>query len=129
MEGVFISRPIGPLRNSYAKIAPMGAPRLKSPTACANFLDYPKFTGPTRIVLDTGYFFDQSWLRAAAKLGWKTASVRSVITGNLTRDDIASLFQTIGEFKPDFILTSNYAGMDDADSSRISLTMRSFPCM
>lgn len=79
------------------------------------FLDYPKFKGATRVlVLDTGYFFDQSWLRAAARLGWKTASVRSVITGDLTRDDIASLFQTIGEFKPDFILTSNYAGMDNA---------------
>lgn len=79
------------------------------------FLDYPKFAGTTRVlVLDTGYFFDQSWLRAAAQLGWETASVRSVITGDLTRDDIAALFQTIGEFKPDFILTSNYAGMDNA---------------
>ena len=92
----------------------MGA-RLNITDGMRRFLDYPKFSGPTRVlVLDTGYFFDQSWLRAAARLGWKTASVRSVITGVLTRDDIASLFQTIGEFKPDFILTSNYAGMDNA---------------
>lgn len=92
----------------------MGAPRLQITEGMRRFLDYPKFRGATRVlVLDTGYFFDQSWLRAAAGLGWKTASVRSVITGDLTRDDIASLFQTIGEFKPDFILTSNYAGMDN----------------
>jgi len=76
-------------------------------------LDYPKFRGVTRmLVLDTGYFFDQSWLRAASSLGWETATVPSVITGSLTRDDIAALFRTIGEFRPDFILTSNYAGMD-----------------
>lgn len=92
----------------------MGAPRLQITEGMRRFLDYPKFRGATRVlVLDTGYFFDQSWLRAAAWLGWKTASVRSVITGDLTRDDIAALFQTIGEFKPDFILTSNYAGMDN----------------
>jgi spore maturation protein CgeB len=93
----------------------MGAPRLQITEGMRRFLDYPKFAGTTRVlVLDTGYFFDQSWLRAAAQLGWETASVRSVITGDLTRDDIASLFQTIGDFKPDFILTSNYAGMDNA---------------
>lgn len=93
----------------------MGAPRLQITDGMRRFLDYPKFAGTTRVlVLDTGYFFDQSWLRAATHLGWQTASVRSVITGDLTRDDIAALFQTIGEFKPDFILTSNYAGMDNA---------------
>lgn len=91
----------------------MDAPRLQITEGMRRFLDYRKFSGPTRmLVLDTGYFFDQSWLRAARSLGWKTATVPSVITGGLTREDIAALFQTIGEFRPDFILTSNYAGMD-----------------
>lgn len=91
----------------------MASPRLQITEGMRRFLEYPKFRGRTRVlVLDTGYFFDQSWLRAAKGLGWRTATVPSVITGGLTRDDIAALFQTIGEFKPDFILTSNYAGMD-----------------
>lgn len=77
------------------------------------FLDYPKFVGRTRVlVLATEYFFDKSWLRAAESLGWEAASVRSAMVGGLTRDDLQQLFRTIGEFKPHFILTSNYAGMD-----------------
>ncbi len=77
-------------------------------------LDYPKFAGPTRmLVLETQYFFDQSWVRAAQSLGWETATVPSVMTGGLTREQIAALFQTVGSFKPHFILTSNYAGMDE----------------
>jgi len=78
------------------------------------FLDYPKFRrGATRLlVLATDYFFDQSWLRAAERLGWQARSVHSVMVGEMTRDDAANLFQALGEFQPDFILTSNYAGMD-----------------
>jgi len=77
------------------------------------YLDYPRFAGPPRmLVLKTDYFFDVGWARAAAALGWGHAEVRSAITGGLSREDVASLFTTIAEFKPDFILTSNYAGMD-----------------
>lgn len=64
------------------------------------------------LVLETGYFFDQSWLRAGSSLGWDTAAVPSAMVGGLTREQIETLFTTIGEFEPDFILTSNYAGMD-----------------
>lgn len=74
---------------------------------------YPKFVGATRmLVLETGYFFEKSWLRAGAELGWEVASVRSVMVGSLTRDDIRELFTVVGEFRPHFILASNYAGMD-----------------
>lgn len=76
-------------------------------------LDYPKFAGQTRLlILETQYFFDKSWLRAAESLGWQAASVSSAMTGGLTRDQVADLFRTVAEFKPHFILTSNYAGMD-----------------
>lgn len=77
-------------------------------------LDYPKFSGPTRLlILETEYFFDKSWVRAAESLDWAVATVSSAMTGGLTRDQVASLFRTVAEFKPHFILTSNYAGMDE----------------
>lgn len=77
------------------------------------FLEYPRFTGPTRVLLlETEYFFDASWRRAAESLGWGVASVRSAMTGGLSREDLRSLFTSIAEFKPHFVLTSNYAGMD-----------------
>ncbi len=91
----------------------MTAPRLHLTEGMRRFLDYPKFTDATRmLILDTGYFFDKSWWRAAEELGWEVATVPSVIAGSLTRDDVAALFRTLAEFKPDFVLTSNYAGMD-----------------
>lgn len=93
----------------------MPPPRLHISTGMRRFLDYPKFVGTTRmLILDTGYFFDKSWQRAAGELGWEVATVPSVIAGSLTRDDVAALFRTLAEFKPDFVLTSNYAGMDAA---------------
>ncbi len=95
--------------------AAMSGPRLQITEGMRRFLEYPKFAGPTRVlILETQYFFDQSWVRAAESLGWQAATVPSAMTGGLTRDDIQKLFSTIGEFKPDFILTSNYAGMDTA---------------
>ncbi|MFP4500099.1 MAG: glycosyltransferase [Candidatus Hydrogenedentota bacterium] len=87
--------------------------RLEITPGMRAILDYPRFRGNTRLlVLDTGYFFDQSWVRAAKSLGWAVTSVASAMVGGLTREQISMLFTTIGEFKPDFILTSNYAGMD-----------------
>jgi len=89
--------------------------RLKLSEGMRRILSYPRFTGPTRmLILDTNYFFDKTWQRAAGELGWEVATVPSAITGSLSRADIEQLFMTIGEFKPDFILTSNYAGMDIA---------------
>ena len=95
------------------------APRLRVTDGMRRFLDYPKFAGaphdPGRtrmLVLETEYFFDKSWLRAAESLGWDTATVRSVMTGGLTREDIGALFTALAEFRPDFVLASNFAGMD-----------------
>lgn len=93
----------------------MSGPRLQISEGLRKLLDYPRFAGPARmLVLETGYFFDQSWLHAGEKLGWAVASVPSAMVGSVTREQIAQLFRTIAEFKPDFILTSNYAGMDIA---------------
>lgn len=93
----------------------MQEPRLQISGGMRRLLDYPRFLGRTRmLVLETGYFFDQSWLRAARSLGWEAASAPSAMTGGLTRDQVGTLFRTIAEFKPDFLITSNYAGMDIA---------------
>lgn len=91
----------------------MSGARLQISDGMRRFLDYRKFAGPTRVlILETQYFFDKGWQRAAQSLGWETASVPSAMVGGLTREDIRQLFTTLAEFKPDFILTSNYAGMD-----------------
>ena len=76
-------------------------------------LDYPRFIAAPRVlILETQYFFDKSWLRAAESLGWTATTVSSTMVGSLSREDLATFFTTLAEFKPDFILTSNYAGMD-----------------
>ncbi len=64
------------------------------------------------LVLETDYFFERSWHRAAQSLGWKSEGVPSAMVGSLTRDDVHKLFLAVAEFRPDFILASNYAGMD-----------------
>ncbi|GMW02594.1 MAG: hypothetical protein AMXMBFR84_37300 [Candidatus Hydrogenedentota bacterium] len=87
--------------------------RLTLTPGMRRLLDYPKFRGRTRmLVLETQYFFDRSWVRAGEALGWEVASVPSVMIGGLTQEQIRGLLTTVVEFKPDFILTSNYAGMD-----------------
>ncbi len=87
--------------------------RLQITPGMQAFLDYPKFTGSTRmLILKTEYFFDQSWIRAGESLGWEVDTVSSTMVGSLTRDDIGRFFTAIGAFKPDFILASNYTGMD-----------------
>ena len=92
-------------------------PRLRISEGMQKFLDYPKFRGPTRLLLlqtnhPTCFYFERGWLYAAESLGWETAAVPSVVQGELHREDIHRLLSTIAEFKPDFVLSSNYAGMD-----------------
>jgi spore maturation protein CgeB len=91
----------------------MDGPRLHIRPSLRKILDYPKFSGRTRLlILETGYFFDRSWAHAAQSLGWECLGVPSAMTGGLGREEIRSLLSAIIEFRPDFILTSNYAGMD-----------------
>ena len=87
--------------------------RLQISDRMRGFLDYPKFHGPRRLlILDIDYLFEESWIRAAQTLGWTTTTVPSVSRGVFRRDDIAELLATIADFKPDFILGTNFAGMD-----------------
>ncbi|MBI4557490.1 MAG: glycosyltransferase [Candidatus Hydrogenedentes bacterium] len=92
----------------------MGEARLRWSDRLRRMLTYPKFAGETRLlILHTQYFFDRGWRHAAESLGWQVAEAPSVMVGGLTREQIRALFVTIGEFKPDFILASNFAGMDE----------------
>ncbi len=78
-------------------------------------LEYRRFAGaPRMLVLETGYFFDASWRRAARQLGWESAAVASAMVGGLTRDQVRQFFATLCSFRPDFVLACNYSGMDDA---------------
>lgn len=91
----------------------MEGPRLQISAGMHFFLEYPKFVGTTRmLILETQYFFDQSWVRAAKTLGWEAVTVPSAMIGSLGREPIRQLFTTLAEFQPHFILASNYAGMD-----------------
>lgn len=91
----------------------MPAPRLQISPGYSRLMNYPRFAGPTRLlILETRYFFDHGWQRAAERLGWAVASVPSAMAGHLERAAIEQLFATMATFRPDFILTSNYGGMD-----------------
>ncbi len=100
-------------KQEFGTIAAMLVPRLELTEGMRRLLDYPRFRGQTRmLILDTGYFFDASWERAGQDVGWGVARVSSAMMGGLTREQLAQFFSTLCEFRPDFILTSNYTGMD-----------------
>ena len=101
------------LSSGLAMIGNVDAPRLEITPRMRSMLDYCKFAGaPRMLVLETNYFFERSWLRAAESLGWQAATVPSAMVGDLTREDVRKFFETLVEFKPDFVLASNFAGMD-----------------
>jgi spore maturation protein CgeB len=78
-------------------------------------LAYPKFVGQTRmLVLETDYFFDKSWARAAEELGWRTATASPLRPEYPVEAQLTALARGLAEFKPDFVVSSNYSGMDEA---------------
>lgn len=92
----------------------MNRPRLQLSPALRQRLDYPKFASDSirMLILDANYYFERSWKLAAEALGWQSRQVHSVISGGLTRQDIQDLFMAVCEFQPDFVIASNFAGID-----------------
>jgi len=90
--------------------------RLRLSPSLRQRLEYPKFASDEvrMLILDANYYFERSWERAAESLGWRTRHVHSVIVGGLTRQDIEDLFMAVCDFRPDFVIASNFAGMDTA---------------
>ncbi len=77
-------------------------------------LSYDKFAGDeTRIlILQSQYWLDSACIHAARDLGWTLATVPVPLEGVLPRASLEELLRTLGEFKPDFILSVNLSGMD-----------------
>ena len=72
----------------------------------------PKFAGqPRMLILANQYFFDQSWARSAQELGWQAGSLPAPTVEEPSRLPIERLVEALMEFRPDFVLTSNYGGV------------------
>jgi len=79
-----------------------------------DLMRYRKFADATPRVLvgHTQYWVDDACVRAAERMGWRVQKTPLVMKGQLTREHLQGLFESLVTFKPDFILTSNLAGMD-----------------
>lgn len=78
-------------------------------------MSYDKFARrvPHMLVLKSRYWLDDACIRAAETLGWRVATAPVVMEGILPREAIRHLLNTLAEFRPDFILSINLAGMDE----------------
>lgn len=84
------------------------SPRLKALTS------YDKFRAKTFriLVLESGYWLDSACARACEDMGWAVRRVPVTKEGHLPREAAGALFESLGTFKPDFILSINMGGMD-----------------
>ncbi len=92
----------------------MEAPRLKISRLLRERLSYAKFSGtaPRLVILRSEYWVDRACVHACRDLNWDVKTVPTVTEGALPRDSVARLFETLIEFRPDFVLTINMSGMD-----------------
>jgi len=90
--------------------------RLDIPKDLRARMRYKKLAGETPRVLlfQCEYWLDRSCLSAARSLGWAVRTARVPAEGAFTRDAFGKLLLTMVEFRPDFILTPNLGGMDEA---------------
>ncbi len=93
----------------------MGLSTLKISDRLRSLMAYDKFAGPAprMLVLETRYWLDGACLRAARRRGWEVLSVPVVMEGILPRSSLEGLLHGLGTFRPDFVLTVNFAGMDE----------------
>jgi spore maturation protein CgeB len=89
--------------------------RLKVSERLRELLSYDKFAGdvPRLLILQSRYWLDDACRNAAERLGWELAMAPVPQEGVMPREQVADLLQTLGEFRPDFILTVNLGGMDE----------------
>jgi spore maturation protein CgeB len=94
----------------------MHTPRLQVGTSLRAAMCYERFAGatPRLLVLESQYWIDQACLRASARLGWDVARVPVPLAGTMPKAMIASLLETLTNFRPDFAVTVNLGGMDEA---------------
>lgn len=79
-------------------------------------MSYRKFadTVPRVFILESNYWLDGACKRAAERMGWAVGRAPVVLGGSMPREMVAGLLQSLAEFRPDFILSVNLSGMDDA---------------
>ncbi len=84
------------------------SPRLRA------LMRYRKFAGetPRMLIGHSQYWVDDACIRAAERMGWAVHKTPMVMKGQISRDQLKELFESLVTFKPDFILTANLSGMD-----------------
>ena len=94
----------------------MNERRLQISEGLRKLLSYPKFAGeaPRLFLLESNYWLDGACRHAAEQLGWRVGGAPVVLEGCMPRDMVGGLIRAVAEFRPDFMLTVNLSGMDDA---------------
>ena len=94
----------------------MTRPHLDIPPGIRAHMDYGKFVEapPRMLVLQSDYWLDGACLRAAERMGWATECAPVRMEGRMPRDMVAGLLETLIAFRPDFVLSVNLSGMDEA---------------
>lgn len=92
----------------------MEFPRLQVSPRLRALMAYDKFAGrvPRLLVFESQYWLDAACINAARGLGWDVAVTPVLMEGTMPRDLLERLFYTLGEFRPDFVLSINLSGMD-----------------
>ncbi|MCL4692448.1 MAG: glycosyltransferase [Candidatus Hydrogenedentes bacterium] len=92
----------------------MDEPRLQLSDRLRRLMAYDKFSGevPRVLVLRGEYWLDSACENAARSMGWEVAPVPVVMEGVLSKEQVAKLFESLVNLRPDFILSINLSGMD-----------------
>lgn len=92
----------------------MNEPRLQVSDRLRRLMAYKKFSGevPSVLILRGEYWLDSACENAARSMGWNVAPVPVVMEGVLSKDQAATLFESLVNLRPDFILSINLSGMD-----------------
>lgn len=92
----------------------MNETRLHVSERLRRIMSYDKLTGevPRILILRGEYWLDSACENAARSMGWEVEPVPVVMEGVLSREQVARLFETLVQLRPDFILSINLSGMD-----------------
>lgn len=94
----------------------MFVPRLNTSERLRSHMTYRKFAdvAPRLMLLESDYWLDGACDRAARRMGWEIRKVAVAQEGIMSRETIAELMGTLLDFRPDFILSINASGVDEA---------------
>ncbi|MBN2310424.1 MAG: glycosyltransferase [Candidatus Hydrogenedentes bacterium] len=67
---------------------------------------------PRMLILHSEYWLDTACRNAADGMGWQVDSARVVAEGLMSRELVAGFIEKLVTFRPDFVLSVNFGGMD-----------------